>query len=524
MIKYDLSKMTLRDKIGQLAMFGFDGTTVTDDLINMVKKYKLGNVILFARNIKTPEQLYNLTKNIQKLAIEEIGFPMFISIDQEGGMVTRIFNGATFFPGAMTISATNNPNNAYEVGKAMGIELDALGINMNLAPVYDVNNNPNNPVIGVRSFSDKPDVVSEYANSFMKGLQEQNVFATAKHFPGHGDTNIDSHLGLPIINHDLKRLNEIEFKPFISAINNGIKAIMSTHINFTKLTNDGYPATLSKDIMTGLLREKFGFEGLIVSDGMGMKGVVDKYTTEEACVLAIKAGINLICVCHSHEPRHETFETIYRAVEEGRITIDEIDERVKRVLEAKKEINIKNIDNEYETVKKNIENTEHQKLAYSLVENAITLVKGNPFNLKEKTLYIGIIPRALTIADDDIKISKLLNPIYNIKNLDVIIADINPDYKQIEELVSTCNKYNQIIFTTYNSNTNIGQINLIESISELKKDFHVVSLRNPYDLYYTKSIMNYVCLYEYTPNSIKVLSKYLKGEISLNGRIPIKYE
>ncbi|MBU1143018.1 MAG: beta-N-acetylhexosaminidase, partial [Firmicutes bacterium] len=283
-MKYDLNKLTLEEKIGQLFMFGFDATDVNDHAIKLIKEYRIGNVILFARNIKTPEQVFKLNQNLQKLSLKELGIPLFISIDQEGGMVSRITSGATFFPGAMTIAATNDVHNAYLSGKYMGLELINLGINMNFAPVLDVNNNPKNPVIGVRSFSDQPKMVAEYGSAFIKGLQE-NVIATGKHFPGHGDTHIDSHLALPKVAYGMDRLNPVELVPFKHAIQNGIQAMMSSHIDFPALTENGLPTTLSKKCMTGFLREELGFEGLIVTDGMQMKAIQDNYTTVGASLM-----------------------------------------------------------------------------------------------------------------------------------------------------------------------------------------------------------------------------------------------
>lgn len=524
MSKYDINNLTIKEKIGQLAMFGIESTEITEDTINLIKEYKVGNIILFARNVASPKQLFLLNQNLQKLALKELGIPLFISIDQEGGMVTRIFNGSTFFPGAMTISATNNPENAYQIGQIMGKELSALGINMNLAPIYDVNNNPHNPVIGVRSFSDDPKVVSKYAWEFSKGLQENNVFATAKHFPGHGDTNVDSHLGLPRIDYDREYLDNFEFYPFKYAIDRGIKAIMSSHINFPKLTNDELPATLSKKIMTDLLRTEFKFEGLIVSDGMGMKGIVDNYSEAEGCLRGINAGLNLVCVCHPYSPRREALEYLYEAYEKGTLTDEVINERVLRVLKFKEELKV-DLNIKYEDVKNDIENEEHQQIAYQIVEDGLTLVKGENVILQDNALFIAYKPIATSLADDTdgkAKIESVLNK--NFPNLTTIVLPTKPSVEVINDLVLKAKDYKQIILTTYAGNSNKEQITLIDKISDIHNNVTVISMRDPYDLFYTKKIKNYVCLYEYTPNSLNVLVKYLKGEIIPNGVIPIKYE
>lgn len=525
MSKYDINKLTLKEKIGQVSMFGIAGTEINDDTINLIKEYKVGNIILFARNVKSPEQLFKLNQGLQKLALEHIGIPLFISIDQEGGMVTRIFNGSTFFPGAMTMAATDNSENAYLMGKLMGQELKAMGVNMNLAPVLDVNNNPHNPVIGIRSFSDNKHMVSEYGWNFSKGMQEEGVFATAKHFPGHGDTNVDSHIGLPTITHDLERLHDIEFFPFRYAIDKGIKAIMSSHINFTKLTKDNTPATLSKEVMTDLVRGEFGFEGLIVSDSMNMKGVVQRYSTEDGCWIALNAGLNLVCVCHPENPRRESLDRMYEAVETGKLSMETLDERVSRVLRFKEELAEINLEETYDDIKSIVLNEENKKASYKIVEDALTLVKGENIKLLDKALFIGYQPRALTIADDTDGVRNLEKRINKeIKSLDTNIIEVSPEDATIEEIVKRVANYDQVILTTYSGNTQPQQIKLIEEVSKVHNNVSVISMRDPYDLHYTKAIKNYIALYEYTPNSIEVLIKYLKGEILPKGKIPIKYE
>jgi len=513
-----VNELSLKEKVGQILMLGFDGTNINDDLVELIKKYKIGNVILFTRNIKSKKQLFKLTSDIQKIALKEIGIPMFISIDQEGGMVFRIPHNGINFPGSMSIAATNDVNNAYLVGKKMGDELNYLGINMNLAPIYDVNVNHLNPVIGIRSYSDDPNKVAMFANSFSKGIQDANVIATAKHFPGHGDTSVDSHLALPVINHDLKRLNEVEFKPFKLAIKNKIKAIMSSHINFTKLANENLPATLSKHLLTNILRDEFKFEGLIISDDMGMKGISSLYSTPKACVIAINAGVNIVCVCHPNQPRVESFQALYDGVISGEINENILNERVDRILKFKENIKI-NENYDDDIVFQNSLNNE--KMSLEIIKKSLTLVKGNKVKLTKNALYIGIKPSALTIAEDEIKDFSLLKPIYDIKNLEVELIETNPNLKEINEVLEKARNFKQIIFATSNANTNLGQIDLIEKIYDLKKDFHVISLRNPYDLYCTKKIDNYVALYEYTKGAMITLSKYLKGEIEPKGVLPI---
>ncbi len=523
--KFDVKNLSLDEKIGQLLMFGFDGEDLNDHTIELIKKYKAGNVILFTRNIKNGEQLFKLNQNLQKLALEHIGIPLFIGIDQEGGMVTRIQQGATFFPGAMTIAANGSLDACYHVADKMGEELKALGINMNFAPVLDVNNNPKNPVIGVRSFSDDPEVVSAYGSAFIKGLQN-NVIATGKHFPGHGDTVVDSHLGMPKVDYGLDRLEKIEFVPFKRAIDEGLMAIMSSHIDFPALTKDGLPTTLSKDVMTHLLRDKLGFEGLIVTDGMQMKAIADHYGTVPASLMAVEAGVNIYCICHSRELQKESLEYIKDAVLNNKISEDEINERVQRTLDFKKVfVHPVNFQKKFTDVIAILNDESTKALSYQIVEDAATLVKGEPLKLKEKALFIGIMPKATTIADERLGHYDIFKDVENeITNLDIIKLSITPSTSEIKTTLQKAKKYEQIILTTYNSNVYHEQIDLIKQLMKTHQDMHVISMRNPYELYDANDIKNYVCLYEYTPNSMRVLLKYLKGNLELKGKVPVKYE
>lgn len=521
----DVRNLSLEEKIGQLLMFGFDGTSVTDETIEMIKKYKAGNVILFTRNITSGKQLKQLNQTLQKLAYEHIGIPMFIGIDQEGGMVTRIQQGATFFPGAMTLAANGSINDTYQIADYMGYELKKLGVNMNFAPVLDVNNNPKNPVIGVRSFSDDPKVVSEFGSAYIKGMQN-HVIATGKHFPGHGDTVVDSHLGMPKVDYDRERLENIEFVPFKKAIGDGLLAMMSSHIDFPALTKNGLPTTLSKEVMTDLLRDEFKFEGLIVTDGMQMKAIADNYGTVNASLMAVEAGVNIYCICHSRELQIESLEYIKEAVETGKISESLIDERVKRILDFKKTMIAPiNLNETYEDVSEDILRPEAVDLSYKVVEGAASLIKGEPLRLKPKALFVGIMPKATTIADERLGHHDMFEMIENeMATLDVVKLSIRPDDKDIESVFIKAAQYDQLVVTTYNGNVYQEQIDLIDKLSKLKKEMHVIALRNPYDLYYSKNIKNYVCLYEYTPNSMKVLLKYLKGDLELKGKVPVKYE
>ncbi|PKK87382.1 MAG: beta-N-acetylhexosaminidase, partial [Tenericutes bacterium HGW-Tenericutes-8] len=478
-----------------------------------------GNVILFSRNCETPKQLFELNQALQKEALDALGYPMFISIDQEGGMVTRIFNGATFFPGAMTIARTNQVNNAYQTGLYMGEELLALGVNMNLAPVLDVNNNPLNPVIGVRSYSDDPKVVSTYGNAFIEGLQKK-VFAVGKHFPGHGDTFLDSHLALPKVDHPVERLEKVELVPFRSAIQNGLKGIMSSHIDFPAFTENGLPVTLSKRCLTSFLREDLKFEGLIVTDGMEMKAVQDKYGTVEASLMSVVAGANLVCICHTETLQIEAFQRFKDAVASGELPMDVLDERVARVLAYKKQLDLPYLSSTYDDIKRLVENETHQAFALDTVRKALKVIKGKVFKQQGKTLFIGVSPKATTIADDTDGTYQMNQAVKQaLPTVDTIHMPINPLQDKIEAMVELAKSYDQVVLTTYNGNVYRQQIHLIDQLASLNLDLYVIAMRNPYDMAFTDHIKNYTCLYEYTPNSVTVLAEYLSGKLHIEGVI-----
>lgn len=518
---YDINKLSLEEKIGQLFMFGIQKDHLDEVTKEMIVKYKLGNVILFARNCISPEQLFKLNQSLQIEALKQLRIPMFISIDQEGGMVTRIFNGATFFPGAMTIAATNDVKYALKNGTYMAEELDALGINMNLAPILDVNNNPKNPVIGVRSFSDDPQKVSQFSEAFFKGLQSK-ILATGKHFPGHGDTHLDSHLALPKVDYGLERLEAIELVPFRNAIQKGIHALMTSHIDFPVFSEHGLPATLSKKCLTGFLRHDLGFEGLIVTDGMEMKAVQDAYGTVEASLMAVQAGANLVCICHSYEYQIQAFERFKQAVLSNELPLSVLDERVSRVLKYKALLNTHIINQIYQGIEPVVVNKTHQAYALETVRRAATLVKGDIYQPKGRTLFIGVSPQVTSGADDtegDYLITRQLKD--SLPDVGRYLMPVNPSDETIQDMVVKSKGYDQIVVTTYNGNIYQQQLKLIDHLQSVSTEVYVVSMRNPYDLYFNPNIKNYVCLYEYTPNSMTILIEYLKGQLTLKGRLPI---
>ncbi|WP_246063896.1 beta-N-acetylhexosaminidase [Nonomuraea longispora] len=336
-----LAGMSVEEKVGQLFMPVLYGTSASSESgenqarygagtpAKVIRKYRLGGVILFPQNVRSAGQVVDLTNGMQRAAR---GVPLLVATDQENGLVARMSTLMTDFPGAGQIGATKDPSLSRAVAAATGKELRALGVNLDFAPVADVNVNPRNPVIGPRAFGDDPKKVARMVSEAVKGFDDAKVAATAKHFPGHGDTSVDSHTGLPVIKHTRAEWERIDAPPFRAAIAAGVDAVMSAHIVFPKLDPSGDPATLSKPILTGLLREKLGFKGVISTDALNMGGARTKYDDGEVAVRAVLAGADLLLMPNDLPKAHRA---VLAAVKSGRISEQRLDQSVTRLLTLK---------------------------------------------------------------------------------------------------------------------------------------------------------------------------------------------
>jgi beta-N-acetylhexosaminidase len=318
-------------QIGQLFILGFDGPEPDDHLLGLIRDFGIGGVILFSRNIQTPLQTAKLVRNLQEIS----GIPLLIGIDQEGGTVSRLPSPFTSFPGNHALGRSGSPDLAYAFGQATARELSAVGINLNFAPVLDVNTHPENPVIGSRAFGEEPELVAKLGCAVIQGLQEEGVIACGKHFPGHGDTSLDSHLALPCVTHGKERLWNTEMLPFQRAMKHDLESIMTAHVLYPELDPD-LPGTLSPAIIQRILREKLGFNGVVFTDDLEMKAVEDGWGIEASCVLSLKAGADALLICHDPIKQEKSLHAVIRAVEEGEITVERIEEAAGRVLDLKR--------------------------------------------------------------------------------------------------------------------------------------------------------------------------------------------
>lgn len=324
--------LSLKEKISQMFIMGFSGTYLNSENINIqnLVKNALGGIIFFSENISSYEQTRNLSAELQKIA----KIPLFISIDQEGGKIERTRNvkNKKIYLSPSELSLKDDIEFIRSQTQIMADELAFMGINMNFAPVLDVNTNPDNPVIGVRSFGDTAEKVIKYSEPVYKTFIENNIIPVGKHFPGHGDTYTDSHIELPFVDLSLEELENTHIKPFKAAINNGLDAIMIAHVLYKAFNKEIIPASLSPEVITDYLKNKLDFKGLIISDDMVMGGISRQYSSLEACIKGIEAGIDLFIFRYSDDETVKLIDEVAKAVEEGEIPPERIDYSVQKIL------------------------------------------------------------------------------------------------------------------------------------------------------------------------------------------------
>ncbi len=337
-IKEQIGKMSLDEKIGQMMIVGFDGYTADEGIKEIIEKYHPGGVILFKRNIKDGNQLLSLLNELKSInSSNEI--PLFLSIDEEGGKVSRLPDEFDKIPSSETIGQVNNEDLSYNIGKILGRKLKALGFNMDFAPVLDINSNSENPIIGDRAFGDNAEIVTKLGIETMRGIQSEKVISVVKHFPGHGDTSEDSHIGLPRVDNDLSRLESLELIPFKEAINNGVDAVMIAHILMSEIDPEK-PASMSRTIISDILRNRLNFNKIIITDDMTMGAILDNYNIGDAAVQSINAGIDIVLVCHGYDNEITVIKAVKEAVKNDIISEERIDESVYRILSLKEKYNI----------------------------------------------------------------------------------------------------------------------------------------------------------------------------------------
>ncbi len=508
-----MNNMTVRQMLGQKLIFGFHGTELSEEFISLIREYKIGNVILFLRNVASADQLRRLCAQVRELITAETGYPPFIVIDQEGGMVTRLPNDAVTVPGAMALAATGDPENARTASEITIRQLKGLGPNFNMAPVLDVNNNPANPVIGVRSFGDKPEKVSAFGVASAQPYAGSGVLCCGKHFPGHGDTAVDSHLGIPKVEKTEEELEKLELIPFRAAAEAGIPAIMISHVMFPNIEPEQVPCTMSRKIITGILKEKMGYEGLILTDCMEMLAIQDHYGTPEGTVASIKAGVDLAELSSTIGLEWGAAKLVNEAAERGEFDMEEIKASVEKILRYKQQLFT-------EIEPENCNLDADRVAAAEMARNAITCCAGSAPIADERTFFVGCNDyRASGVGNDDSGRS-FVDHMTAAFGATGLVTPKKPEEADILAAVQAASDADQIILSTCNGHLFRGQIALAEALAATGKKLTVVALRNPYDIPMLPDCAGKIAAYGYDAPVLRGLEEVFRGG-AMTGVCPV---
>jgi beta-N-acetylhexosaminidase len=516
----------ISELIRQKLMLAFDGFETTPAVIKKKKKYRPGGVTLFRHlNLDNPEQVRRLTSSLQDIAQQLNLPPLFIAVDQEGGQLNAIGNGTTQLPGNMALGAIGSPDLARKAGSVLGNELAAMGINIDYAPVCDVNNNPENPVIGIRSFGENPASVAELVAAMVEGIQSTGVAATGKHFPGHGNTSGDSHHSLPYLHHDLDIFQEVEFPPFQAAIDAGIKLIMSAHIAVPAIDGPAAPpATLSSNLIQGVLRDGMGFEGVSVTDAMDMNAIPQDEKVGESAKAAANAGMDLLLLTTNQDVNQRIYDSLISAYFQGELKQDILAASLERIAALKRWV-ISSPTTEIDVVNC----SRHQLIAQEIAEGSLTLVRNNagllPLRLQPEQRVAVIITKPLDLTPADTSsyiIPDLVAPLRRFHSLvDEFQIAFSPSQEETAGLLHQLDKYDVIIIGTINAIHSPQQADLVNMVIQIGVPSIVVANRLPYDLAAFPQAATYICTYSILQPSMEALAKALFGEISFEGRLPV---
>ncbi len=551
-----LKKMTLDEKVGQLLAPSIDAMVTSTDSdtwekkLHLVRDLKVGAIHVFGGSEPMPAALLNpnypsggsVGRKGDPLAAatflnrlqQASAIPLLTTADFEGG-AGYILNGTTRLPRAMAIAATRDPQLAFKAGQVSAIEARAVGVTVDFYPIFDVNNNPRNPIINIRSFGEDVGLVSEMATAYMRGIQAGGALATAKHFPGHGDTNVDTHLGLAVIEHPRERLDKVELPPFRAAVDAGIDAFMSTHIILPALDPaPGIPATLSRPILTGLLRGEMKFNGLIFTDSMSMYAISKNFGNDKAAVMAVKAGVDFVL----HSPDDDAaFKAIKAAVESGEISRDQVDQSVERILRVKARLGLHRsriVDvNEVET---KIGGRAHEAVNAEICERALTLLKDDRNQVPLKVgkdaniLYLSVIDypsgwREGVPSRTFIPALKKRWP--NVTALEISDKTTPSELDMVKVLTRRADAVVASVFVriaSYSGRMDLSPqaVSLLESVAnDQQKPFVTVIFGNPYTAMALQKLPAQLLTYEFTDAMETAAVRALAGEVAIGGKLPI---
>lgn len=517
---YNIDSMTLEQKVAQMFLVALYGPTLNAPGRDFLQQWQPGGAVIFSSNAGTPDSVTRLTNSWQQTVIDAGGVPMFIATDQEGGTITRLKDGFTTWPVPMLLTASGDVSLAYRVGQAMANELSAVGVNMNLAPVADLYTNLRNPIIGRRSFGSDPERTGQMLAALIRGMQAGGILSTAKHFPGHGDTDSDSHTSLPIINRSREELDTIELAPFRWTVAAGVETVMVAHIWYPAIDPSGeIPASLSSNVVSGLLRNEMNFQGLIMTDAIMMDAIDTRYDYDEASIMAIEAGVDLIAFGAHLPPTSQgrAMQGVVDAVRSGRISETRINESVRRILDAKQRYGLLDWQPlDPDTASQRIFSKDHETLVTELFRAGVTVAYDKN----------GVIPldntRKVAVVYSRSAVRRNCEPYHPADLTRWVTVAESPDGSQIQSAVSAASWADTVVVFTQNAGSNIEQQRLVQALPADKTV--AVALFSPYDWQAFPDVSAYVTTYSPLDPGIPEVCGLLFGAFSSSAKLPVSLD
>lgn len=514
----------LKHKIGQMIIAGFPSPYVDDQARRLVEDFHVGNFALFGRNYVSAEQATQMCADLHKLTYAKNGYSAYLASDQEGGVVSRVCIGSALFPGTMAMAASPSAD-PYQVGKNCGNVLGSMGILGNFGPVLDVNMDPMNPIIGSRSYSDDPETVARMGVEMIRGMHEGGMLATLKHYPGHGNVATDSHLGVPRNGTPREELMRTEFMPFQRAFDAGADAIMTAHVVYEDVDPE-FPGTVSKKIMTDLLRNTMHFEGIAVSDCMEMDAIKVTYGIGPGAVMAIQAGCDMLCFSHTYEAVAEAANALYKAVEEGVLPMERIDQSYQRIIRLKKQYNLVTpppVDTA--NAMKWLSDRQIMDFHAKISRDSMTMIYDNGgYELLKNAKhprFFAPASIAVTGAEDKERAPTRFSDLAQKRfGGDSVVIPMN----EVDEATLAAirdDSYDVAVLALYNARFRESQQTILRELEAQNRPLVVLLLGAPYDATLIRKAKCVICAYEYTYLAADALLDVLEsGEFK--GHLPVK--
>lgn len=511
------------DKIGEMFMVGYAGTDPSE-ADELIRRYHVGGIILFTRNATNADHTAEVCAKLQQLRRDVSDSPLLVAVDQEGGCVARITEGVTVFPGNMALGATGSERHARRAAEITAAELSALGINVNFAPVLDIGSNPKNPGVGARSFGSDPQLVARMGSAMIKGMQAGGIHAAAKHFPGLGEALVDSHDELPIVHASADELASRELAPFRAAIDSNVSFIMTAHCAYPALDEALAPATLSKPILSGVLRDRLGFAGIIITDCLEMLSIEKDFSARQASLAAVGAGATMLLICHTRDKQVAAVEALARAVGKGEVAAETIDTATAIISSIKSGLQFPT------DAPRRIDS--HKSLSDTIATEAVTIVKNEnailPLRLGSSETLAVIVPAfdALTKVEEAAEPHDMLLRGLRQRHRPVLYQKISvePSTTEAEECLTVCRSADALLILTYNLHRYPSQSEFVGSLLNLNKPAVVAAVRDPYDLMLIPKAQALVATYGFRECSLKALIEALFGETEAKGKLPVDLE